>query len=447
VPPADGQAFSFVAPPGTVLAAFSRKEVPCGQLEEAICIAHPSSQDLLITAEEKLRGLLEVPQDWDMLSFCRGKRLKGAFGGRQSSGACAKHRCPEMIAEMQGLFDSTFRKIYTRDRRGAPMADRLKVTEVYRVLNDQVWREYLRHREKLRLSRWNCPSLAEQVPDGPATHAFCESLRRMGRSRLPQLDSQVAECWLFHGTSFDAAAGIAENDFRLDLTGTNAGTLYGKGIYLAENVSKSDEYGEGPRGPKEEEQVVRPPPGAVVAPVVRQSVLLVCRSLLGKVLYCDAEKPSPDTIQRSCLGKDAAYDSVLGDRRKIHGTFREFVLYHDDQVYPEFIVVYERIFFHERFQEIFGQMVERCRRRQFNGPTNEEEKVLKSLWDRYAMPHQGRIDKWQLLDLLKAINQPPEDEEGDLVATFQEINTSGSGRINWEEFLAEMTDRVHHSCR
>lgn len=31
----------------------------------------------------------------------------------------------------------------------------------------------------------------------------------------------------------------AENDFRLDLTGTNAGTLYGKGIYLAENVSKS----------------------------------------------------------------------------------------------------------------------------------------------------------------------------------------------------------------
>lgn len=30
-----------------------------------------------------------------------------------------------------------------------------------------------------------------------------------------------------------------------------------------------------------------------------------------------------------------------------------------------------------------------ARRRQFNGPTNEEEKVLKSLWDRYAMPHQA----------------------------------------------------------
>ena len=29
----------------------------------------------------------------------------------------------------------------------------------------------------------------------------------------------------------------AENDFRLDLTGSGAGTLYGKGIYLAENAS------------------------------------------------------------------------------------------------------------------------------------------------------------------------------------------------------------------
>eukprot|EP00913_Durusdinium_trenchii_P028229 g26464.t1 len=327
------------------------------------------------------------------------------MGGRQSGTVCAKHRCPETGPEMQGLFDSTFRKIYTRDRRGAPLADRLKdrlgVTDVYRVLNDQVWREYLRHRERLRLLRWNCPALEEQVPNGPATHAFCESLRRMGRSRLPHLDSQVAECWLFHGTSFEAAAGIAENDFRLDLTGSNAGTLYGKGIYLAENVSKSDEYGEGPRGTRPEEESVKedrsqvpvPPAPAhtrgAVEPLTRHSVMLVCRTLLGKVLYNDEVNPSPDAIQRSCLAKGAPYDSVLGDRRKIHGTFREFV-------YPEFIVVYERIYFHERFQDIFGQMVERCRRRQFQGPSAEEEKVEPqtseaTLRVRSARPEDGSV--------------------------------------------------------
>lgn len=31
---------------------------------------------------------------------------------------------------------------------------------------------------------------------------------------------------------------------------------------------------------------------------------------------------------------------------------------------------------------------------------------------------EGRIDKWQLLDLLKAINQPPEDEEASLGESF-----------------------------
>ncbi|CAJ1404542.1 unnamed protein product [Effrenium voratum] len=410
----------------------------------------------------------------DLLAFCRGKALEGAFGGRQSSGTCAKYRCPELIQEMQGLFDCTFRKVYTRDRRGAPIADRFKVLHVYRVLNDQVWREYLRHRERLRLLRWNCPPLEQQVPGGPATHAFCESLRRMGRSHMPHLDAQVAECWLFHGTNFQgAAARHAENDFRLDLTGSNAGTLYGKGIYLAENawglsdeavalkdeMFRSDEYGEGPTGRAGEEEQGeraeshaaraerRPPPNAPLPPLQRNSAMIVCRALLGKVRYSDEEKPSADDIQRTCLGKDPAYDCVLGDRRKIHGTFREFVLYHDDQVYPEFIVVYQRVFFHERFQEIFEHMVERCRQRQFHGPTQEEEKVLRSLWDHYAMPHKGRIDKWQLLDLLKAINQPPENEEGDLDETFREINTSGTGRISWEEFLAEMTERVHNSCR
>eukprot|EP00439_Symbiodinium_sp_Y106_P052705 s9_g7.t1 len=145
----------------------------------------------------------------------------------------------------------------------------------------------------------------------------------------------------------------------------------------------------------------RPPPGPPVE-LRRHSVLMVCRSLLGKVRYTDEDRPSADALQRSCLGEAAAYDSVLGDRQKIHGTFREFVLYHDDQVYPEFIVVYERKFFHERFQEIYEQMVQRCRRRSFQGPTREEEEVLRSLWDRYAMPHKGRIDKWQLLDLCPA---------------------------------------------
>jgi len=33
---------------------------------------------------------------------------------------------------------------------------------------------------------------------------------------------------------------------------------------------------------------------------------------------------------------------VLGDRKASVGTYREFVVYGDDQVYPEYLVLYSR---------------------------------------------------------------------------------------------------------
>ena len=37
------------------------------------------------------------------------------------------------------------------------------------------------------------------------------------------------------------------------------------------------------------------------------------------------------------------YDSVLGDREKCRGTYKEFVIYDADQVYPAYVVKYRRI--------------------------------------------------------------------------------------------------------
>jgi hypothetical protein len=36
------------------------------------------------------------------------------------------------------------------------------------------------------------------------------------------------------------------------------------------------------------------------------------------------------------------YHSVLGDREKCRKTYKEFVVFASDQVYPEFIVTYKR---------------------------------------------------------------------------------------------------------
>merc|ERR1711874_380835 len=55
-------------------------------------------------------------------------------------------------------------------------------------------------------------------------------------ANAPPLDPQVNEVLLFHGTNPIAADKIAATNFRVNLAGSNAGALYGRGLYLAENV-------------------------------------------------------------------------------------------------------------------------------------------------------------------------------------------------------------------
>eukprot|EP00930_Biecheleria_cincta_P071125 TRINITY_DN58662_c0_g1_i2.p1 TRINITY_DN58662_c0_g1~~TRINITY_DN58662_c0_g1_i2.p1 ORF type:complete len:659 (-),score=111.42 TRINITY_DN58662_c0_g1_i2:229-2205(-) len=413
-------------------------------LRKAIRLAYLiklSKRDAITEAEARLREGLQLPSDWDLNTFCAGRLLEGGLGGRKESGVVAyEKQSSDVVDVLQHLFDKTYRKVYTRDRRGAPIPDAFKIKGVYRVYNDQVWREYVAHRESVRTDLLG--NDAPPIPDGVLTSNALKNAKQC----LPKLDSSINECWLYHGTTAAAASGIAENDFRLDLTGSNAGTLYGKGIYLAENVTKSDEYGEGPRGPAGEHmeqgyEGPRPPPGPPPT-LVRDSYILICRSTLGKVHYNDEQRPDPDKLQNSCL-QSKEYHSVLGDRLKLNGTFREIIVYTDDLAYPEYIIHYERIFFHERFADIYRAMMARKKQGKFKGPTDNEKDVLQSMWNVYAMPHKGKINKWQLLDLLTAIDQPPENEQEDLDATFNEWDTKKDGKIDWDEFLQEMVTRVN----
>eukprot|EP00434_Breviolum_minutum_P024351 symbB.v1.2.021505.t2/scaffold1860.1/size98300/5 len=73
--------------------------------------------------------------------------------------------------------------------------------------------------------------------------------------------------------------------------------------------------------------------------------LLLCRTALGNINYCD--HPSPVSISPSLVASCKAgggFHSVLGDREKVNGTFREFIVFDNHQVYPEYIVWYQRQF-------------------------------------------------------------------------------------------------------
>merc|ERR1712216_915061 len=99
--------------------------------------------------------------------------------------------------------------------------------------------------------------------------------------------------------------GITSEDFRMNLAGSNAAT------------------------PDDDD--VRP--------------IIVCRATLGNVLYTAEKNPDRSQLERSCgyNSKDPGeYHCIVGDREKCSGTYREFIVFNDDLVYPAYIVLYKR---------------------------------------------------------------------------------------------------------
>merc|ERR1712048_1291626 len=130
-----------------------------------------------------------------------------------------------------------------------------------------------------------------------------------------------------------ACEGICKDNFNVSLAGTGgtpvkAGKskgrpLYGQGAYFAEAITKADEYARPVAGTKGEEYHV-----------------LICRVLGGRVMY----NPSTDGRDPQSVFNDPSqvqktgHHSVVGQRP----SFREFVVYDKEQVFPEFILTYKR---------------------------------------------------------------------------------------------------------
>jgi hypothetical protein len=220
------------------------------------------------------------------------------------------------VSQFQQLFDASLRKKFTRDRRdGMGVPDRLLVTRGYRCQNVQNWIEYSSR-------RWQIKEELRSRSDLPRSIDNLKTKNTLPKEDRYRLDSDAHEEFLFHGTNDDAARCITRGDFLVNLAGSNAGTLYGKGVYLAESVSKSDEYTkENARG---------------------ERCILVCRATLGAVNYTDEVAPDVDELVASCT--EGPYHCVLGDREKCRGTYREIIVYDDDQVYPEYVIWYRRVY-------------------------------------------------------------------------------------------------------
>lgn len=228
----------------------------------------------------------------------------------------------EVKRAVQTIFDKTWKNQWTRDRGKAKIC-KFEVLMVQRNENAKLFTEYMGTRQALvsKAKGW------EKYPAKTQTEVQGDENARRFVERAG-MRADVNECYLFHGTTPEHAKSICENDFTVKLAGTATGNpLYGPGIYLAEASSKSDEY------------CRAEPDDSLYA---GSCAMLICRVVLGNVNYCDLVTPSVQQLVDTII-KDKTHHSILGDRERCRGTYREFIIFDNCQVYPEYVVIYNRV--------------------------------------------------------------------------------------------------------
>ncbi|CAK8985340.1 Protein mono-ADP-ribosyltransferase TIPARP (ADP-ribosyltransferase diphtheria toxin-like 14) (ARTD14) (TCDD-inducible poly [ADP-ribose] polymerase) [Durusdinium trenchii] len=208
---------------------------------------------------------------------------------------------------------------------GLPVAYRTR--RVIRVEAADMWRSYVAKRARIRQNR-SSEGIDLFDPEPKTQETVMKN-----QGMFAALDTSVNECYAFHGTFVRYALSIAENDFNIDLAGSSTGTLYGRGAYLGESITKADEYA------KDE-------PGGYYEGVF---AVLVCRVTMGKMNVTKNDPAAGDKV------KNGEFDSTCGNR-----LFRELVIYYSDQCYPEYLVLYQRI-----LQSDVEEEINRVLRRKF----------------------------------------------------------------------------------
>lgn len=270
--------------------------------------------------EEALRVLRlqhRLPEGWNVESMLAGQAQQKLLAKQELTD-------PSVIRAFDRLLKSTTNPVWTRDRKGR-VTKGFEAVRVVHVMNAMTWASYVKRRDEILGDREQVTWPYDDAHWQDNLNGALMTKEAFGAIEplvsAPPLLEKVNEGWFLHGTSHAGAAAISSDDF--DMARARPTGLYGAGIYLAESVSKSDEYVQGE-----------------TADGVELFPILVCRVCLGNIYYCPEKLPDRRNLEDRCLRQE--WHSVLGDRKKTSGTFREFIIYDPNQVFPGYIVYYKR---------------------------------------------------------------------------------------------------------
>ena len=172
---------------------------------------------------------------------------------------------------------------------------RTRILKIERVQNLDIYRGYQTHLQTLKLRE--------------------RRRREKGRAALTQ--AQIERKWLFHGTNIETARKVAARGFNRSYAGANA-TLFGKGTYFARDsgYSYQDRYA----APDD----------------CGHKYIFLCRVAVGA--FCKVTR-GYDELEPPMRDGQVLYDSTgdASDNPEV------VVAYKDAQVYPEYLVVCEKV--------------------------------------------------------------------------------------------------------
>ncbi|XP_050401607.2 protein mono-ADP-ribosyltransferase PARP12-like [Patella vulgata] len=150
--------------------------------------------------------------------------------------------------------------------------------------------------------------MIERIENGELWRAFCETKGVLGR----KLKREVKDRRLFHGTDSKIVDAIARQGFDCRLAGTRVGALFGKGCYFSKTSEVSSHYCD------------------------TLGKMFVARVLLGDYTKGQKSFRRPPLKDLSNPSSDL-YDSCVDDMNEP----RIFILFNNNQVYPEYLVTFE----------------------------------------------------------------------------------------------------------
>eukprot|EP00928_Gymnodinium_smaydae_P094618 TRINITY_DN7971_c0_g1_i1.p1 TRINITY_DN7971_c0_g1~~TRINITY_DN7971_c0_g1_i1.p1 ORF type:complete len:382 (+),score=24.73 TRINITY_DN7971_c0_g1_i1:76-1221(+) len=234
----------------------------------------------------------------------------------------------------------------------------LVLARAWRLENPRLWRRYSNEINDVR--RFVRRFRSKKIPpimDDLRQEVTLPSLALPG----DELCDDINEIRLFHGTKPELVLSMLQNGMNSRYTSNTS--MFGAGVYLAEDAGKTDQYSTSDSGAGHV-----PDLSDLHCRLYRQGVthprnvfyVFICRVIMGYFvrgntghpdeislddedvnIYANADRRELSTIPRSVPPTN--HHGLLIERGSSISRYREFVQFHDERIYPEYLVAYQRL--------------------------------------------------------------------------------------------------------